>query len=48
MLLNTIDIKLIYDNELEAVMVYMKNCWIKKDINVKRRVAAVISKLVVV
>jgi len=48
LLLNITDTKLTYNNELEAVMAYMKNCWIRKDINVERRAAAVISKLIVV
>jgi len=48
LLLNTIDIKLIYNNKLKAMMVYMKNYWIRKDIDVERRAATVISELVII
>jgi len=48
LLLNIIDTKLIYNNELKAIMVYMKNCRIRKDIDVEKCTATVISKLVVV
>jgi len=48
LLLNIINTKLTYNNKLEAIIVYMKNCWIRKDIDVERHAAAVISKLVII
>jgi len=48
LLLNIINTKLIYNNELEAMIVYIKNCWIRKDIDIERCAAVVISELVIV